>query len=225
PRQKIEKAIAANDLHKLLAMSGMVHGHFCPGLALGVKAAARAVRELRARSSGMEELIAIVETNSCFSDGVQFVTGCSFGNNGLSYRDYGKTVLTLVRRAGESVRVAAKPDRPSLEDRYPEVAMLFTKVVKERRGTEEDEKKLRRLWIEVSFKTLDIPDEELSSISWGKMEVPAYSSMFSRVTCSVCGEKIMEPRARLKDGQPICIPCLGQPYSQLAGDGISITKP
>ena len=95
PRQEIEKAIAVGDLPKLLKMSGMLHGHFCPFSAIGVKAAARAMKELSVRSTGMEEVIAIVETNNCFSDGVQFVTSCSFGNNALIYRDYGKTAFTL----------------------------------------------------------------------------------------------------------------------------------
>jgi len=32
----------------------------------------------------------------------------------------------------------------------------------------------------------------------------------------------MEPRARMKDGKYVCLPCSGQPYYQLAGDGMSI---
>ena len=100
PRQEIEEAIAAKDLSKLLRMNGMLHGHFCPFSAIGVKAAVRAVRELEVRATGMEEVVAIVETNNCFSDGIQFVTGCSFGNNALIYRDYGKTAFTLARRSG-----------------------------------------------------------------------------------------------------------------------------
>ena len=74
---------------------------------MGVKASARAVRELRVASKGMEEVVAIIETNNCFSDGVQMVTGCSFGNNALIYRDYGKTAVTLAKRTGEALRVAA----------------------------------------------------------------------------------------------------------------------
>ena len=65
PRQVIEEAIAAGDLSKLLRMSGMLHGHFCPFSAVGVKAGVRAVRELKAKSRGMEDVVAIVETNNC----------------------------------------------------------------------------------------------------------------------------------------------------------------
>ncbi len=222
PRREIEKAIAEGDLQKLLEMSGVLHGHFCPFSAIGVKAAARAMKELGVRSEGMEEVVAIVETNSCFSDGVQLVTGCSFGNNALIYRDYGKTAFTLARRSGEAVRISVKADSKFLEEREPEAMELFRKVVKERSGTEKDRKRLKSLWTEMSFNMLDIPDDELFNVQKLTVEVPAYARIFASVKCSVCGENIMEPRARMKEGKPVCIPCSGQEYYQLAVDGISV---
>ena len=71
------------------------------------------------------------------------------------------------------------------------------------------------------FKILDIPDEEVLNIEKVKIKVPAYARIFASAICSVCGESIMEPRARLKDGKPICLPCAGEAYYQLAGDGIT----
>ncbi len=221
PRQEIEAAVAAGDLARLLEITGLLHGHFCPGSSLGVKAAARAVRELGTRATGMEEVVAIVETNSCFADSVQMVTGGSLGNNGLIYRDYGKTAFTLARRSGEGVRIASRPDGSPLQ-RYPEAAPLFKKVITERRGTTEEDAKLRRLWIDIAFDMLAIPDEELFTIQRVNITVPSYARIFGSATCSVCGESVMEPRARLRDGQPVCLPCSGQAYYQLAGDGLSI---
>lgn len=221
PRQEIEDAIAIGNLHRLLEISGLLHGHFCPGSATGVKAAFRAVKELGVKSTGMEEVVAIVETNACFSDSVQMVTGCSFGNNSLIYQDFGKTAVTLARRTGEAIRVALKPDGNPLQ-KNPEAAALFKKVVTERRGTEEDSDRLRHLWIDVAFEMLDIPDEEFFTIQRMKIEVPAYARIFASVKCSVCGENIMEPRARVKDGKPVCLGCSDHDYYQLTGDGLSI---
>lgn len=194
--------------------------HFRPW---GVKAAVRAVKELGVRSTGMEEVVAIVETNNCFSDGVQFVTGCSFGNNALIYRDYGKTAFTLAKRAGDAVRISVKADRV-MEERTPEANELFGKVVIERSGTEADRERLSELWTELSFKVLELHDEDVFDIKRVTIEVPTYARIFGNVKCSLCGENIMEPRARIKDGKPICIPCSGQEYYQLAGDGISIKQ-
>jgi formylmethanofuran dehydrogenase subunit E len=221
PRQEIEKAVADGDLQKLLRISGLLHGHYCPGSAIGVKAAARAVKELGGKSTGMEEIVAIVETNSCFSDGVQMVTGCSFGNNALIYRDYGKTAFTLAKRTGEGIRISANFSRVN-QERSPEAAELWENVVVKRNGTETESKRLNELWQELSFKVLEIPDDELLVIKQVNVIVPAYARIFASVNCSVCSESIMEPRARVKDGKSICLPCSGQSYYQLAGDGISI---
>lgn len=221
PRQEIEQAIATGDLQKLLRLSGLLHGHFCPGSALGVKAAARAVRELGVRSTGMEEVVAMVETNSCFADGVQMVTGCSLGNNALIYRDYGKTAFTLAKRTGEGVRISAIFERVA-QERSTEATELWEKVVVKRSGSNEESQRLTRLWRELSFKVVELPDKEVLKIQKVKNDVPAYARIFASVPCSVCGEGIMEPRARVKDGKIVCLPCSGQPYYQLGGDGMSI---
>ena len=224
PRYAIEDAIREQNLSKLLAKAAELHGHFCPFLALGVKAAVRAVSELDVRSTGMEETMAIVETNNCFSDGVQFVTGCSFGNNALTYRDYGKTAFTLAKRNGEAVRVSVKDISKLLAEREPEAQLLFQKVVVERKATDEDQRRLRENWRRIGFGMLNIPDEDVFNVERMTIQVPAYSRIFASVKCSVCGENVMEPRARVQGGQIVCISCSGQEYNQLAGDGISLVR-
>jgi formylmethanofuran dehydrogenase subunit E len=223
PRRDIEEAVAAGDLRKLLVICGMLHGHYCPFSALGVKAAARAMRELGAGSTGMEKLVAIVETNNCFSDGVQIVTGCSFGNNALIFRDYGKTAFTLARRTGRGLRISVRADRV-MEERSPETTELFDKVVVQRSGDEEEEKRLGELWRELSFRVLELSDEQVFDLKKVDVEIPSYARIFASVKCSVCGENVMEPRVRMKGGQPLCLACSDQQYYQLAGDGISTVR-
>ncbi|MFO8101119.1 MAG: FmdE family protein [Dehalococcoidia bacterium] len=222
PRATIKKAIESGDLKWLLEKAGELHGHYCPGLAYGVRLAYRAVTELGVHSTGMEEVVAIVEANNCFADGIQFVTGCTFGNNALIYRDFGKTALTLARRSGEGVRVFVDMSRESLEEREPEAMALFAKVVAQRQGSEEDGIRLKQLWRQASFNTLDIPDEELLKVQQVNVNLPAYAAIFPSVTCSVCGESVMEPRIRMKEGQPVCLPCSGQDYYQLDGNGMHL---
>ncbi len=224
PRHEIEQAIAAGDLQRLLTMSGLLHGHFCPFLAFGVKASVRAVKELGIKSTGMEEVIAIIETNNCFSDGVQFITGCSFGNNALIYRDYGKTAFTLARRNGEALRISVKVDSHFLQKHEPKAAELFQKVVVERGGTKADQRSLGDLWRQAAFRMLDIPDDELFDVNPVTVDVPAYSRIFASVKCALCGESVMEPCARIRDGKSVCIPCSGQEYYELGGNGMSLIK-
>ena len=224
PRHEIEEAVATGDLPKLLTMSGLLHGHFCPFLAIGVRASVRAVKEIGISSTGMEEVIAIIETNNCFSDGVQFITGCSFGNNALVYRDFGKTAFTLAKRNGEALRVSVKVDSRFLEEHEPQAVELFQKVVVEHRGTEADRESLGELWRQASFKMLDVPDDELFAVNRVTVDVPDYSRIVASVKCSLCGESVMEPRTRIKDSKPVCIPCSGEGYYQLTGNGMSVIE-
>lgn len=221
PREEIEQAIESGDLERLLVLSGMIHGHYCPFSALGVKAGARGMRELAASSTGMEDLVAVVETNNCFSDGVQLVTGCTFGNNALIYRDYGKTAFTLAHRDGKGIRLSVLADRV-MEQQTDETRSLFEKVIVRREGTQEEKEQMTAVWRDFSFQVLGLPDEEVFDIQEVQVELPSFARIFESVTCSVCGEKVMEPRIRMKNGEPVCLPCSEQEYYLLTGDGISV---
>jgi len=223
-RREIESMIASNDLAGLLTKTGELHGHHCVGSAMGVMAAHRAMKELGVdKVTGMEHVLAIVETNNCFSDGVQMVTGCTFGNNALIYRDYGKTAFTLLKRDGEGIRIAVKPEAgEALKNRDPEYVELYRKVVDERNGTPEDEKRMLELNKKHCYDVLSIPAEELFTIEKVKLEPPArYSRILNSHICAKCGEKVMETRVVTKDGEILCIPCAEAEFYQLDWSGIS----
>ena len=131
------------------------------------------------------------------------------------------STFTLARRSGEAVRISVKADRV-MEERPPEANQLFEKVVGERGGTEDDMKMMSRMWKEMAFKLLELPDEEVFDIEKINIVVPAYAQMHPSMKCTVCGEFVMEPRIRIKDGRPVCIPCSGQEYYQLTGNGMTI---
>jgi len=227
PRAPIETLIRQGDLLSLLKKAGELHGHFCPYVALGVRAGYAALKTLGIEQNmGMEEVIAIVETNNCFSDGVQMVTGCTFANNALIYRDLGKTAVTVAKRDGTAVRVAVWAEYAnSFDTRYPEAAALFDKIVIQRQEpTPVEQEQLMRLWAETSYRQLDVPEGELFSVQHMNIEVPAYAPIFASAQCAVCGENVMETRVRLRDGRPICIACAAVEHYQLDGAGISVRR-
>ena len=87
------------------------HGHRCPGLALGYRAAGVGLKALGADPAGDEEVVAVVENDACGVDGLQVRAGCTFGKGNLRFLDYGKHVYTFYDRAsGRGVRVATRPD-------------------------------------------------------------------------------------------------------------------
>ena len=88
------------------------HGHLCPGLVLGYVASRVGMDRLGTSRSADEELIAIVENDSCAVDAVQFLTGCTFGKGNFFFRDHGKHVYTFaLRPSGRAVRVSRKPGK------------------------------------------------------------------------------------------------------------------
>lgn len=181
------------------------HGHSCPGLALGYMVGLRALKELGLDKGSIdEELVAIVENDSCAVDAIQVLTGCTFGKGNLIFKDYGKQVYTFVRRpSGEGVRISVEFNPP--EDTEEEKAMWkrymegdrseeVLRVVHSRKT-----KKLRAV--------LEAPENELLKVKPVKISLPPEARIYPSIRCEICGEKVAESKARLRDGKVVCIPC------------------
>lgn len=223
-RAEVEELIEKGEVKKLLKKAGELHGHLCNYLAYGVKAGYTAVQELGVKNTGMEEIIAILETNNCFSDGVQMITGCTFGNNALIYKDIGKTAVTVAKRDGTAIRIALDPEfEDSIEEEYPEAYELWNKIITEREeSTPQEYKKMMKLFREMSINELDKPESEMFNIERKKIDLPDYAPIFDSVKCSVCGENIMKPKALKENGKFICKECAEKEYPRLDGSGISM---
>jgi formylmethanofuran dehydrogenase subunit E len=179
------------------------HGHLCPGLAIGFRVAQAALDEFGQRAED-EELVAVVENDSCAVDAVQVMTGCTFGKGNLIYRDYGKQVYTFIRRpSGDALRVSVEWVSPEETDDEKEAWSKYT-------GGDRSEDVLRIVHRRKSRKidaVLGASADELFRITRKKMELPHEARIYPSVNCALCGEKVMEPRARLKGGNAVCIPC------------------
>ncbi|MBC7188645.1 tRNA (N6-threonylcarbamoyladenosine(37)-N6)-methyltransferase TrmO [Candidatus Aerophobetes bacterium] len=224
PRSLIEEMINSGNLKGLLLKAGMLHGHFCPFLSLGVKAGFLGMKKLKTTTRGMEEVLAILETNNCFSDGIQIVTGCTFGNNGLIYRDFGKTAVTFTKRDKKGVRIVAKVNSRWLEEKYPETMELFEKIVKKREKDKEAEKLLWEKWKDISFALLNFSDDELFKIEEVEVKVPEYAPIFENGRCDNCGEEAIESRIKERNGKFLCVSCLDEGFYQLNGEGICFCR-
>ncbi|RLF22129.1 MAG: hypothetical protein DRN15_09770 [Thermoprotei archaeon] len=57
-----------------------------------------------------------------------------------------------------------------------------------------------------------------------KAIIQCFSPIYASVRCSICGEKVIEPKARVKNGKPVCIDCAKGEYYILDGRGISLRR-
>ena len=88
------------------------HGHACPGLAIGVRAATEAIKRLNLSFSEDEEVVCVTENDACGVDGIQAILSCTAGKGNLKFRDTGKMAFPFFnRKNGQKVRMCLKPSQ------------------------------------------------------------------------------------------------------------------
>jgi formylmethanofuran dehydrogenase subunit E len=179
------------------------HGHWCPGLAIGIRAAEWALKELGKAPD--EEIVAVVETDMCGVDGIQALTGCTFGKGNLIHKDYGKSAFTFYRRKdGKAARLVARPDL------YGEARVTLGRLHKKMQGeglTEEEEKVWSETRAAIAKRTMESALADLFKIEPPVDPIPKKARIVSSLICESCGESVMETRTRRFQEQVVCIPC------------------
>jgi formylmethanofuran dehydrogenase subunit E len=188
------------------------HGHSCPGLAIGIRAAEWALKEIGKAPD--EEIVAVVETDMCGVDAIQFLTGCTFGKGNLIHKDYGKNAFTFYRRSdGKAIRLVTRPSsfgnvRPSQTSR--DVGSLLGKLNKkmlEGGLTDEEQKIWQETRAAIIQRIMESPLEDLFEIKIQADPVPKKARILDSLICDICKEPVMETRTRQFQGQTLCIPC------------------
>lgn len=183
------------------------HGHSCPGLALGYRVSLRAIKEFGKHSED-EEIVAVVENNSCAVDAVQVMLGCTFGKGNLIFRDFGKQVYTFIKRpSGRSIRISIDWKKPEETEEEKAFWKKYMKGDRSKKVTQfvHDRKAAKIRYI------LEADDNELMKVTKGKTTLPGEAEIYQSIICSLCKEKVMEPRARIMNGKIVCMPCFDSP--------------
>lgn len=159
-----------------------LHGHVCPGSAIGYRMACAAMDRIALMDISSSEVMAVVENNMCGTDSLQWVTDCTFGKGKIIFDDYGKNVYTLFSsKTRKGVRVVF------LDDRIP--------------GSVREDRDAFTQWI------LETPEDSILALT----EVTVAHALPSRskesVKCPGCGEGVTPGKMRNSRGQNVCIPC------------------
>ncbi|MFO7990026.1 MAG: FmdE family protein [Desulfotignum sp.] len=166
------------------------HGHSCPGLAIGIRAAELALNRL---DFGPEaDMVCVVETDMCGVDGIQYLTGCTFGKGNLIHKDFGKAGFTFFdRNRSEGFRALFQD----------EAIQAFEPA----NGSSERQARIRAI--------MDAQLDDLFSIT--RVDAPPVrpARILESMVCQECKEKVMESRIRRYAGKDLCIPCFSQ-YEQ-----------
>lgn len=221
PRKDIKKRILAGDLEWLLTRAGQIHGHFCTGLALGVMASQYAIKKMDAFSDGLEDVIAVTETNNCFSDGVQFVSGCTFGNNSMIFKDIGKIACSFFLRNKHGFRIAMLPDaKEYIDDTVKEFKEIYNTVIKNGSRESQQVDKFKLQGKQKAFSVIKLDFDKIFSIQDVEAKLPEYAPSHESVQCVKCKELVMESRIMNPQEKPMCIDCAEAAYYLIDGHGI-----
>jgi formylmethanofuran dehydrogenase subunit E len=188
------------DMTKYYELSSARHSHLCPRQILGVRIgfAGAAALDLDVPRAD-KRLLVILETDGCFADGIEVVTGCTIGHRTLRVEDYGKIAATFVDvKTGTAMRVI-----PRLDVRERAYAYMPNE---------------RRHYFAQLEAYQIMPNEELLEVQTVELIKPIaeiVSRPGVRVNCSVCGEEIINEREVRRDGLKLCHNCVGKAYYRL----------
>lgn len=178
------------------------HGHVCPGLAIGCAAVRASSTLLNVAPSEDEELVCIVENNSCSVDAVQTLLGCTFGKGNLVFRDWGKQVFTFYdRQTGRAVRASLRQPASNRETIHE-----LRKRIEAGTATDNDKRKMKELRDEFTASLISRPTEffEVKEVT---MEPPDPAQIVETAPCAICGEQTMVSRMVKKGASMICKGC------------------
>ena len=194
----------------ILAEALDFHGHKCWASTAGVRLGLAAMETLGASRAGAKQLHAIIETGdyhggTCFGDGIQFTTGCTFGKGNIEKTGEGKFAVTLVdKAANRAVRVAY---RPTLQPR-----IKATPFMQKRAAGVPPTEIPESEQMEVVALVWDASADEIMTI--GPIQAREWHEPEEVVrffVCPECDELVAEPYARVAEGKIVCAACSGYP--------------
>ena len=184
-------------LAALLKASAARHHELCPRQVLGVRMGLLAGERLDlVLPRADKRILAIVETDGCFVDGLEAATGCSVGRRTMRIEDFGKVAATFVDiETGEAIRlrphsasrIRALEFAPGAANRWQ------AQLIGYQRMPASDLFCGERVRLRDSLERLI-----------GKDGV--------RVHCSACGEEIINGREVHQASRVVCRACAGEAY-------------
>jgi formylmethanofuran dehydrogenase subunit E len=185
----------------------ILHGHKCPAMPMGLRVGAAAINALGVERAADGQLLALVELGedhcaTCFADGVQMITGCTFGKGNIRKLHYGKWGLTLVDVAsGRAVRVT-----PLAETMLANKQTAFFKDYREK-GVPASKVPPEIVQPMIDH-VLSVSDDKLLEISEiFEHQVTPHKHSFTSFVCENCGEMTVEGYGRVSGDKHLCIPC------------------
>lgn len=195
------------DPQEWLEFGQKFHGHKCPAMPMGLRAAAAAMNALGVERAKDGELLAFVDLGddhcaTCYADGLQVLMGTTFGKGNIKKTHKGKWALTLVdKKTGKAVRVTPKAEAMLGNKQTP-----FFKEYREK-GIPASQVPTEVVAPLIS-KVMQAPQEMLFTVSpVFDYSLEPHKDSFATFVCDVCGEMTVERYGRISGDKKVCMDC------------------
>lgn len=194
------------DPKKFMEVGLAFHGHKCPAMPLGLRAAVAAMNILNVERAKDKELQVISETGKghaagCFVDGIMVATGCTYGKSNIKKLYYNKMAFTLIDVPGKRiVRVSLKPEFFA--------KMLKSPFVEQRKQGVLPQDIAPEIADPLVEKVMSMPEKMFLDI--GSIETYDFtrkSGIFEAEACSQCGEMVFVDKLTDTSSGRICLGC------------------
>ena len=184
------------------------HGHHCPFMPIGYRMGKLAMEKLglneREKDHGFFVFPELGESHpqTCMMDGVQVATGATYGKVLMAKTFYGKLVVTFYHPHHGAVRYSLKNE--FVDEMGKHEFFTYRKRGIEPSGIPAEVTNNLIQWV------YDQPDEAIFKVEpKPDFTYTPVKGSFNKTKCSICGEYVFDRYLRMKDGQPVCIPCSG----------------
>jgi formylmethanofuran dehydrogenase subunit E len=188
------------DLDTAFQHLAQLHDHLCPRQVLGVRMGRYAAQLFDLDLPQTDKrLLALVEMDGCFADGVAVATGCWLGRRTLRLIDEGKIAATFV----DTTTDRALRIRPTHASR--ERALAATPAASSR-------------WHSYLSAYQTLPVQDLFDVQPVTLTIDLaalISRPDARTICMACGEEITNTREIVRAGRLVCRSCAGDSYYRL----------
>ena len=184
-------------LSDLLDESARRHKHLCPRQVLGARMGLLGAQWLGIDLPVVDKrLLAIIETDGCFADGIAAATGCSIGARTLRVIDHGKVAAVFIDvETDRAVRIVPHPQsRQRAREAAPWAQSKWHAQLEAYQTLSDDE-------------LFTIQPVELTTSLEKLLSKPG-----RKASCAACGEEIINEREVVQDGQTLCRACAGDSY-------------
>ena len=154
------------------------HGHICPGLMIGFRAALYAANLLELSFSEDEEVVCISENDACGVDAIQAILGCTVGKGNLLFHIRGKQAFSFYnRQSNHSVRLVLKQKSYHMNR---EESLAYYESCE---------------------------DSEMFTVKETTLPLPEKARIYESVKCEFCGEMTGSRWIKERNGKNYCLDC------------------